>query len=168
VLYDDHGDERCVSAGEFIAAAGAQLEIISPDRLIGHDAIGTNYPAFMKTLYAADVKLTPDYKLLKVERRAGQLVATFRNDFTKATVERSADQIVYEHGTTPLAEVYTELVEDSTNRGEIDLDALVATQPQNIITNPSGSYQLFRIGDALASRNVAAAFYDARRLTMLL
>ena len=36
--------------------------------------------------------------------------------------------------------------------------------PQTICTNPDGRYQLFRIGDAVAGRNIHAAVYDALRL----
>jgi N-methyl-L-proline demethylase len=31
-------------------------------------------------------------------------------------------------------------------------------------SNPGGRYRLFRIGDAVASRNIHAAIYDAIRL----
>jgi hypothetical protein len=31
-------------------------------------------------------------------------------------------------------------------------------------SNPDGSYRLFRIGEAVASRNIHAAVYDAIRL----
>ena len=36
--------------------------------------------------------------------------------------------------------------------------------PQTLATNPDGRYRLFRIGDAVASRNIHAAIYDALRL----
>jgi hypothetical protein len=32
------------------------------------------------------------------------------------------------------------------------------------VRNPEGAYRLFRIGDAVAGRNVHAAIYDALRL----
>jgi|TARA_B100000315_G_scaffold146965_1_gene135977 hypothetical protein len=35
---------------------------------------------------------------------------------------------------------------------------------QAIANNPDGAYQLFRIGDAVASRDIHAAIYDALRL----
>jgi hypothetical protein len=41
---------------------------------------------------------------------------------------------------------------------------LVNISAQRLRTNPAGRYQLFRIGDAVASRNIHAAIYDARRL----
>ena len=33
-----------------------------------------------------------------------------------------------------------------------------------VVNNPQGKYQLFRIGDAVASRNVHSALFDALRL----
>lgn len=36
--------------------------------------------------------------------------------------------------------------------------------PQSLVRNPDGHYQLFCIGDAVASRNLHAAIYDALRL----
>jgi hypothetical protein len=55
-------------------------------------------------------------------------------------------------------------VAGSTNLGEVDHNALVALQPQTVRTNPEGRYGLFRIGDAVTSRNIHAAIYDAQRL----
>ena len=37
-------------------------------------------------------------------------------------------------------------------------------QPQKLARNKTGTYQLFRIGDAVAARNIHAAMYDAVRL----
>ncbi|MFL5645070.1 MAG: NADH-dependent oxidase, partial [Chloroflexota bacterium] len=41
-------------------------------------------------------------------------------------------------------------------------------RPQELVTDPAGRYQLFRIGDAVASRSIHAAIYEARRLAMVL
>ena len=48
--------------------------------------------------------------------------------------------------------------------GEVDHDALIAGRPQAITRNPDATFQLFRIGDAVASRSIHAAIYDALRL----
>ena len=37
-------------------------------------------------------------------------------------------------------------------------------RPQPLVRNADGAFQLFRIGDAVASRNIHAAVYDALRL----
>jgi hypothetical protein len=37
-------------------------------------------------------------------------------------------------------------------------------RPQSKVNNPDGRFQLFRVGDAVASRNIRAAIYDSLRL----
>jgi hypothetical protein len=71
---------------------------------------------------------------------------------------------VVEHGTVPLEDLYFALKEGSVNRGEVDYAALIVGRPQAVTRNPDGRYRLFRIGDAVSSRNVHAAIYDALRL----
>ena len=72
--------------------------------------------------------------------------------------------MVVDHGTLPNAGLYFDLKDGSTNLGEVDYDALIAGSPQAVTNNPEGSYQLFRLGDAVANRDIHAAIYDALRL----
>ena len=74
------------------------------------------------------------------------------------------DQVVVNHGTIPLDELYFELKPHRRNHGEISHDELIAGQPQSVVRNPDGQFQLFRIGDAVSARNTHAAIYDALRL----
>jgi N-methyl-L-proline demethylase len=74
------------------------------------------------------------------------------------------DQVVVNHGTVPLDDLYFELRPASRNVGEVSHDQLVAGTPQSVTRNPDGAFQLFRIGDAVAARNTHAAIYDALRL----
>jgi N-methyl-L-proline demethylase len=83
-------------------------------------------------------------------------------------VQRCVDQVVVEHGTIAVDELYSDLRAGSLNLGETDPDRLVAVRPQDQAHNPAGRYRLFRIGDAVAHRNVHAAIYDARRLCLAL
>jgi hypothetical protein len=46
----------------------------------------------------------------------------------------------------------------------VDLSALIGGRAQTLRSNSEGRFQLFRIGDAVASRNIHAAMYDALRL----
>ena len=50
----------------------------------------------------------------------------------------------------------------------MDLEAFIAGRPQTRVVNEGGTFQLFRIGDAVASRNIHAAIYEARRIAMML
>ncbi len=77
---------------------------------------------------------------------------------------RAFDAVVAEMGTDPVQELYDELLASSTNLGAVDLGELLAGKPQSVVRNEHGSLRLFRIGDAVASRNVHAAMLDAARL----
>ena len=168
LLFDDNGRHPALSCAEFIAQQGAQLELVTPDRMVGHDIHGTNHPGYMQALYKHDVTLTPDHRLIALCREGRKLVATLHNEYSDTTVERWVDQVVVEHGTLPVDELYLGLRSASTNRGEVDLQALVDIQPQKVVSNPEGTYQLFRVGDAVASRNIHAAIYDSLRLCLVL
>jgi hypothetical protein len=72
--------------------------------------------------------------------------------------------VVVEHGTLPADELYHALKDGSRNGGEVDVDGLVAGAPAEIVVNPEGGYLLYRVGDAVSSRNIHAAIYDALRL----
>jgi hypothetical protein len=77
---------------------------------------------------------------------------------------RSSQKLEVNHGTVPNDALYFTLKPQSTNRGEVDQGRLLAGLPQTASTNPHGSYQLFRVGDAASGRNTHAAIYDALRL----
>ena len=52
----------------------------------------------------------------------------------------------------------------STDGGEVDHAALLGGQAQKLVRNAARTFQLFRNGDAMASRNIHAALFDALRL----
>ena len=162
LLFDDNGQHQGPSCAEFLARAGAKVEMTTPDRHVAHEMGATNFPVYLKHLYELGVTMTPDVRLDAVERRGNQLQATLRNVYTGAEHLRVVDQVVVEHGTTPADELYRELVPVSANGGETNIPALIAGAPQ---PDPGkGDYLLYRIGDAVASRNIHAAIYDAIRL----
>ena len=88
----------------------------------------------------------------------------FVNEYTGEEETRFVDQVVVEHGTLPAAELFHELAPLARNEGELDLEALIAGRPQAVASNPDGEFMLFRVGDAVASRNIHAAIYDSLRL----
>ena len=118
----------------------------------------------LKTFYERDVRVTTDHRLLGVRREGNVLVAELYNEYTHQSVARTIDQVVTEYGTLPADDLYFALKPRSTNRGEIDIEALIAGHPQALATNAGGAFQLFRVGDAVASRNIHAAIYDSLRL----
>ena len=61
-------------------------------------------------------------------------------------------------------DLYFELKPQSSNLGAVNYDALIEGKEQDLKENPDGTFQLFRIGDAISARNTHAAIYDALRL----
>jgi hypothetical protein len=164
LLFDDNGQHQGISCAEFITTKGSKLELVSPDRMIAQEIGGTNYPAYFQVFYDHGVTMTLNHRLTAVCRQGDKLVASLYNEFNKSTVQRPVDQVVVEHGTLPVDDLYFELKTGSSNQGEVDLDALIAGRPQTLVNNPAGTYQLFRVGDAVAGRNIHAAIYDSLRL----
>jgi len=168
LLFDDNGQHPGISCAEFLANPETKLEYVTPERTIAPDVGGTNYPAYFRALYQNDVTITLNHRLTDVIKNGSKLTATLYNEFTHTNIERTAEQIVVEHGTLPLDDLYFELQGQSSNGGEVDLEALISRKdklnPQNIVSNPKGDYQLFRVGDAVASRNIHSAIYDSLRL----
>ena len=164
LVYDEHGQHQGPSVAEFLAGRGVKVTFVVPDRMPAIELGATNSAQFMKSLYAAGVRFVPDLALRAVRREGNRVVATLKNMYTEQREEHAADHIVVEHGTLPADELYQGLKAGSRNLGEIDQDALLAGRPQALAANPDGRYQLFRVGDAVASRNIHAAIYDSLRL----
>ncbi|MCP3877464.1 MAG: NADH:flavin oxidoreductase [Sulfitobacter sp.] len=164
LLFDDNGGHPGMQAAELIAESGAQLEIVTPERFFAPEVGGLNHVAYARCFETRDVRISINRRLLAVKRSASGLRATIGSDYGDSTKTREVDQVVVEHGTLPLDELYFELASESRNGGEMDYRALVAGGRQDIVRNPEGRFQLFRIGDAVSSRNVHAAIYDALRL----
>jgi NADPH-dependent 2,4-dienoyl-CoA reductase/sulfur reductase-like enzyme len=99
-----------------------------------------------------------------VHADGGRLRVEVGSDHSGHTTTRTVDQVVADHGTRPNADLYFDLKAGSSNLGEVDYDALINGRPQEIVNNSDGTYRLFRIGDAVTSRDIHAAIYDALRL----
>ena len=164
LLFDDNGAHPGMTAAEFMAAAGSTLEIATPERVLAPELGGINYPSYFKAFARHDVRITLNKRLHRVRRDGNELVAELWDEYGRLMMERRVDQVVVEHGTLPLDDLYATLKPDAINGGAVDIGALIAVRPQAVVRNPAGRYKLFRIGDAVASRNIHAAVYDAIRL----
>ncbi|WP_416972162.1 FAD-dependent oxidoreductase [Streptomyces sp. 4F14] len=168
LVYDDHGGYPAMDATEVLTASpDVLIEYVTPERSLAPDVGGMNSPAYIRAFTAHGVTTTLAQRLRSVRRTGDRrLVATLYSEYTEAETERTVDHVIVEHGTLPNDELYFELLPGSINLGEVDLRALLAHEEQTVIRNESGRYQLFRIGDAVASRNIHAAIYDALRLCL--
>jgi len=163
LVYDDAGDHAALQAAEIIAASGAEVEIMTPDRTFSPEVMGMNLVPYIRALQKDNVTFTVTYRLQGVERDGNRLLASIGSDYGGVS-ERRVDQVIVNHGTIPLDDLYYELKPFSSNLGAVDYDALINGRPQRVGRNPNGTFQLFRIGDAVAARNTHAAIFDALRL----
>jgi 2,4-dienoyl-CoA reductase-like NADH-dependent reductase (Old Yellow Enzyme family)/thioredoxin reductase len=164
MIYDDHGGNQALDVAEAVVRAGGTVEIVTPERVVAPDVGGLVAAGYLADLARSGVRFTMLRRLRAVRRTSEGLVVTLGVDETDHREEQVFDAVVTEVGTRPVTDVYDALVAGSCNRGEIDLEDLMALRPQSAVRNPDGGYQLFRIGDAVAARNVHAAMLDAARL----
>jgi N-methyl-L-proline demethylase len=164
LLFDDAGDHAALQAAEFIAQSGSKLEIMTPDRSFAPEIMAMNLVPYMRSLQKLDVAFTVTYRLEAVRRDGNELVAIVGSDYGGIRKEQRFDQIVVNHGTIPMDDVYFDLKPLSRNLGAVDYHDLVAGRAKKKVRNVDGKFQLFRIGDAVSARNTHAAIYDAARL----
>lgn len=164
LIYDESGDHPALQAAEIAAVTGSKVEVMTPDRTFAPDIMGMNLVPYMRSLQDKDVTMTVARRLLRVERKGNVLTATIGTDYSDHTHQADYDQVVVNYGTLPLDDLYHDLKPLSRNGGAVDHDALINGRPQTVVRNPEGSFQLFRIGDAVSARNTHAAIYDALRL----
>ncbi|WP_226622912.1 N-methyl-L-proline N-demethylase HpbA [Alloyangia pacifica] len=165
LVFDDAGDHAGLQAADLLSEGGARVEIVTPDRAFAPEVMAMNLVPYMRNLQKRDTTFTVTWRLKSVTREGNQLKAVLGSDYGDVTRERLVDQVVVNHGTRPLDDVYFELKPLSRNLGEVDYDALATGGLQAVESNSEGRFRVFRIGDAVSARNTHAAIYDALRLT---
>jgi 2,4-dienoyl-CoA reductase-like NADH-dependent reductase (Old Yellow Enzyme family) len=163
LVFDDNGAHSGMQAAEFLAEAGSAVEIVSPERYFAPEMGGMNHALYARAFNRLGVRVTVNARLTAVRRDGNAFSVAIGSDYGARTEERRVDQVVVEHGTLPVDELYFALLPSSSNLGEVDYDALLAGRPQTVVRNIDGKFRLLRIGDAIHSRNIHAAIYDGLR-----
>ncbi|MHC8286876.1 oxidoreductase [Pseudomonas sp. XS1P51] len=167
LLYDGSGRHEGVSTALHLAEQGAQVSLVGIDESLAMEMEYSSRAIYRKQYAQHGIDVTGDHHLIQVSRHAeGGLMATFRHELTGTLLERRADKVVVERGTAPLDEVFEGLRGMSCNDGVLEIPQFLQLKPQ-----PMGGrdgFALYRIGDALSSRNVHAAMLDAMRLGLVL
>ena len=167
IVYDGMGRHQAVSCALHLAELGRSVQFVTLDDLAGAEMEYNARVVYRKRFAKNGVRTLADHSLVRVRPRNNRLVATFKHELTGDETELEAAQVVVEHGTVPVDDAFTALSPRSGNRGITDIDALLAGRPQ-MPARPAGGFELHRIGDAVTSRGVHAAIYDAARLCMVL
>lgn len=164
LLFDEAGDHSGLQAAEFVADNGGKVEMMTADRTFAPEVMGMNLVPYMRSLQKKDVTFTVTYRLEAIRRDGNRLIAQIGSDYGGVSFEREYDQIIVNDGIRPLDDLYFELKPLSRNLGAVDYDALIDGRSQNLVRNAASSFELYRIGDAVSTRNTHAAIYDGLRL----
>src|SRR5262245_23538691 len=164
LVFDDRGDECALTTAAYLVEGGHPVEFVTADPAPGFELDRTIRPTLLRPLYSKGVVFLPDTRLVGIQRRGRALAAVLENEYTGRRQGRTVTSVVVEYGSLPNPNLYEALRSESTNLGELDLAAFTALRPQPSGSHSSGHFALFRIGDALTSRNIHAAIFDARRL----
>ncbi len=172
LVHDDHGGNQALDLVEALlrndSARGRRvdIELVTPERTVSPDVGGIVAAGYLTALAEAGVRITVMRQLREVRRSedGAALAVTLGIEGSSWTEQREVDVVIAELGTEPVTDVYDALVPLSRNGGRVDLSDLLAGRPQAENPNPENGFRLYRIGDAVSSRNVHAAMLDAARL----
>ena len=167
LIYDEAGDHTAMQSAEIAVEKGSRVEFMTPDRLISPEIMGMNLTPYLKNLQNKNITFSIAKRLIDVSIQGNKLNAVIGSDYDEFYKYNSTyDQIIFNYGVKPLDELYFKLVPYSRNEGEINYDKFIKGEKQNIIKNKNNQFNLYRIGDAVSSRNIHAAIYDALRLVV--
>ena len=166
LVYDDNGAEPALDAAELLAGRGAAVELVTPERMLGPVVGSMNSPAYLRAFAEHDVTVTLARRLTGVRRGDGRRgwwrgcaasTPTSSSSGTSTTSSSSTARCPTTSSTSTWCRTRATSARSTTAR-------CWPSAAQTVSSNPDGRFQLFRIGDAVASRNIHAAIYDALRL----
>jgi thioredoxin reductase len=169
IIYDGTGRHEAVSCAEHLAELGCQVQFVTLDDSMAQEMEYSSRAVYRKRFAENNIQVTIDHHLVGVRRGEGnRLTATFRHELTGTLKELTASRVIVERGTVPMDDLFQALRGKSINNGVTEIQALIAGRPQLRVRPPEGQFELYRIGDAVSSRGVHAAIYDAMRLCVTL
>jgi 2,4-dienoyl-CoA reductase-like NADH-dependent reductase (Old Yellow Enzyme family) len=162
LIYDEVSSHAAISLAAHLSSQGMSLELVTPGTHVGAALGGLTHPQYMEILFENDVTLTPNHTLAGVNRQGNGFEVTLKNGYTRMKKSRQVSFVVVDQGTTPNIEIFGELVDRSSNNGILYLDAMREVKPQPVYDN--AGFALYKIGDALAGRDIYSAILDGNRL----
>ncbi len=165
LVYDEAGDFTGLQAAEKVAESGGRVEVVTADRSFAPEVMGMSLTPYVRALQAHGTRsrhMAPAVCAARGEPAGGHFGQRLRHGDRGA----AGGSVVLNHGTMPLDELYFALKPLSRNLGQVDYPALVEGAQAALEPNLDGRFRLFRIGDAVESRNIHAAVFDGLRFAM--
>ena len=161
-IHDQTGRNVALAAVDYISDTNLEVTLNTQDATVGLETMRMEISPFMKRFYKKGIKIQVDHELQSAERHGNQLKINLRNTHTNDPVTHIVDNLVVEAGTVPNDSVFYSLKEKSLNRGVADLEAMANGLPQTFFSGKG--YHLYRVGDAVNSRDIHCAILDSLRI----
>ncbi|WP_168794318.1 FAD-dependent oxidoreductase [Paraburkholderia aromaticivorans] len=168
LVYDGTGRHNAYLCTERFVSAGLDVRLAVLDALPAQETGGKGDDlVWLRNLEKWQVPVRAHLELVEVRHDdAGMLRAIFRHQLTDELVEMEAEHVVVERGTLAVDDLFEAARVHSVNDGQMDLAAFARGNAQPVLqaANGDAQFHLYRIGDAVASRDIHTAIYDAYRL----
>jgi 2,4-dienoyl-CoA reductase-like NADH-dependent reductase (Old Yellow Enzyme family) len=164
IVYDGTGRYAAPACVEYASNAEKRVSLVCLDGQFGMELTYPERVTWKQKLYRQRVPQQLDLRQVSVTKSGNEVSARFINELTAESIIMKGQQVVVECGVLPADELYLGLRDQSVNQGVTDIDSLLAGRQQPVDRNAPGDFELHRIGDAVASRNIYSAVLDAARL----
>ena len=164
LVYDEVGDHAGAAVAQVLATSGCTVTLVTPDRAVSHDLGPTNSAVVLRDLAKAGVGFECFQDILAVTSIGNRNQVRLSHTLSGIENTRTVDHVVVENGVRPSDDLYQALKPRSRNLGQVEHQALIEGRSPFEERNPQGAFWLARVGDAIASRNIHAAIYDALRI----
>ena len=122
LIHDEMGDQQALACADYLAHAGCDVTVVTPDRAIAQTLGPTNSSVGLRHLARQGVGFDCFYELESIVQTNGQKCATLRHVLSGDTTTRTVDHVVVEHGVVPMEHLYYDLKDASRNkRGLVQL-----------------------------------------------
>ncbi|MED5228546.1 MAG: FAD-dependent oxidoreductase, partial [Pseudomonadota bacterium] len=154
IVYDGTGRHVGPLCAEKVTSAGHVATLVGIDGLLAPELVYSERVVWRRQIFEQGVDTLFDHRLTSVSREDEGLRVCFTCELNGRETIRYTEQVVVEVGTQPVDELYQQLRPDSINDGVTDIDALLSGSSQVAGTTADTTFELHRIGDAVASRNI--------------
>ena len=166
VVFDGTGRHPAPLVAEKLVTDGNRVIFCSIDGQLAEELTYAERFRWKKRFLELGINQIFDVKLVGVRRSSNRLQAVIKSEITQQETWIEVDHVIVEQGTKPTTSAYDILRPKSSNDGVTDIRALLDLRPQPKLRDHG--FELHRIGDAVASRNIHAAVLDAYRLCSVL
>ena len=162
IIYDGTGRQAAPMVAERSKHAGKTVHYVMLDEVLAKELVYAERVIWRKRFAEEGILPHAELSLVSVERSGNNLLGIFAHELTGEILRFEGDSVVIEYGTVPITDLYDGLQDLSSNKGVMETSALIQGFPQPGLKDEG--FALFRIGDALSSRDIPSAMFDALRL----